>query len=121
MPVCGQGFQKTNELKDHNYTKHMGGSSSCADCLKEYANEKGLKNHLKTIHKGEGRCKCPEEGCTWQDKDSCKLHQHLLTVHDIGQPLVCQVTLEDGSTCKKVFKNTRSFKTHAAFHMEKEI
>ena len=73
--VCGQGFQKTNELKDHNYTKHMGGSFSCADCCKEYANEKGLKYHLKTIHKGEGRCKCPEEGCTWQDKDSGKLHQ----------------------------------------------
>ena len=119
--VCGQGFQKTNELKDHNYTKHMGGSFSCADCVKEYANEKGLKYHLKTIHKGEGRCKCPEEGCSWQDKDSGKLHQHLLTVHDIGQPLVCQVTLEDGSTCKKVFKNTRSFKTHAAFHMEKKF
>ena len=119
--VCGQGFQKTNELKDHNYTKHLGGSFSCADCCKEYANEKGLKYHLKTIHKGEGRCKCPEEGCTWQDKDSGKLHQHLLTVHDIGQPLVCQVTLEDGNTCKKVFKNTRSFKTHAAFHLEKKF
>ena len=118
--VCGQGFQKTNELKDHNYTKHLGGSFSCADCCKEYANEKGLKYHLKTIHKGEGRCKCPEEGCTWQDKDSGKLHNHLLTAHKIGDPLVCQVTLEDGSTCKKVFRNTRSFKTHAAFHMEKK-
>ena len=26
----------------------------------------------------------------------------------------------DGRACKKVFKNTRSFKTHAAFHLEKK-
>ena len=84
-------------------------------------NEKGLKYHIKSIHKGEGKCKCTEEGCNWEDKDSGKLHQHLLTVHEIGDPLVCQVILEDGSTCKKVFKNTRSFKTHAAFHVEKKF
>ena len=119
--VCNQGFQRTSELKDHNYTQHLGGSYSCAQCLKCYVNEKGLKYHIKSIHKGEGKCKCTEEGCNWEDKDSGKLHQHLLTVHDIGDPLVCQVILEDGSTCKKVFKNTRSFKTHAAFHLEKKF
>ena len=119
--VCNQGFQRTSELKDHNYTQHLGGSYSCAECLKSYVNEKGLKYHIKSIHKGEARCKCTEEGCTWEDKDSGKLHQHLLTAHEIGDPLVCQVILEDGSTCKKVFKNTRSFKTHAAFHLEKKF
>ena len=119
--VCNQGFQRTSELKDHNYTQHLGGSYSCAQCLKCYVNEKGLKYHIKSIHKGEGKCKCTEEGCNWEDKDSGKLHQHLLTVHEIGDPLVCQVILEDGSTCKKVFKNTRSFKTHAAFHLEKKF
>ena len=80
-----------------------------------------MKYHIKSIHKGEGKCKCTEEGCDWEDKDSGKLHQHLLTAHEIGDPLVCQVILEDGSTCKKVFKNTRSFKTHAAFHLEKKF
>ena len=119
--VCNQGFQRTSELKDHNYTQHLGGSYSCAECLKSYVNEKGLKYHIKSIHKGEGKCKCTEEGCDWEDKDSGKLHQHLLTAHEIGDPLVCQVILEDGSTCKKVFKNTRSFKTHAAFHLEKSL
>ena len=119
--VCSQGFQRTSELKDHNYTQHLGGSYSCAECLKSYVNEKGLKYHIKSIHKGEGKCKCTEEGCDWEDKDSGKLHQHLLTAHEIGDPLVCQVILEDGSTCKKVFKNTRSFKTHAAFHLEKKF
>ena len=119
--VCNQGFQRTSELKDHNYTQHLGGSYSCAECLKSYVNEKGLKYHIKSIHKGEGKCKCTEEGCDWEDKDSGKLHQHLLTAHEIGDPLVCQVILEDGSTCKKVSKNTRSFKTHAAFHLEKKF
>ena len=28
--VCNQGFQRTSELKDHNYTQHLGGSYSCA-------------------------------------------------------------------------------------------
>ena len=119
--VCNQGFQRTTELKDHNYTQHLGGSYSCAECLKCYVNEKGLKYHIRSIHKGEGKCKCTEEGCNWEDKDSGKLHQYLLTVHEIGDPLVCQVILEDGSTCKKVFKNTRSFKTHADFHLEKKF
>ena len=93
--VCNQGFQRTSELKDHNYTHHLGGSYSCAECLKSYVNEKGLKYHIKSIHKGEGKCKCTEEGCDWEDKDSGKLHQHLLTAHEIGDPLVCQVILED--------------------------
>ena len=86
--VCNQGFQRTSELKDHNYTQHLGGSYSCAECLKSYVNEKGLKYHIKSIHKGEGKCKCTEEGCDWEDKDSGKLHQHLLTAHEIGDPLV---------------------------------
>ena len=30
--VCNQGFQRTSELKDHNYTQHLGGSYSCAEC-----------------------------------------------------------------------------------------
>ena len=119
--VCNQGFQRTSELKDHNYTQHLSGSYSCAECHKSYVNGKGLKDHIKSIHKGEGKCKCTEEGCDWEDKDSGKLHQHLLTAHEIGDPLVCKVILEDGSTCKKVFKNTRSFKTHAAFHLEKKF
>ena len=38
------------------------------------------------------------------------------------ETLLCvKLLLEDGSTCKKVFKNTRSFKTHAAFHLEKKF
>ena len=32
-------------------------------------NEKGLKYHIRSIHKGEGKCKCTEEGCNWEDKD----------------------------------------------------
>ena len=43
--VCNQGFQRTSELKDHNYTQHLGGSYSFAECLKFYVNEKGLKYH----------------------------------------------------------------------------
>ena len=47
--VCNQGFQRTSELKDHNYTQHLGGSYSCAECLKSYVNEKGLKYHIKSV------------------------------------------------------------------------
>ena len=80
-----------------------------------------MRKDSSTTSRASIKEKCTEEGCTWEDKDSGKLHQHLLTAHEIGDPLVCQVILEDGSTCKKVFKNTRSFKTHAAFHLEKKF
>ena len=32
---------------------------------------------------------------------------------------MCNVVLENGKTCGKIFTNTRSFQTHAGFHMEK--
>ena len=118
--VCSQKFSRSSELRDHTYTKHLGCSYDCTDCLKTYATKKALKYHNDTIHGGKAGVQCNEEGCSWEAKDVGKLHDHLLTVHGIGEPIVCQV-IEAGKKCNKVFKNTRSFQAHASFHMEKKI
>ena len=99
---------------------HLGQTFDCAECLKSYQTKKAYKNHEKLKHQGLGKIKCTQEGCDWVDADSGKLHNHLLTAHNIGEPIVCNVVLENGKTCGKVFTNARSFQTHAGFHMEKK-
>ena len=99
---------------------HLGQTFDCAECLKSYQTKKAYKNHEKLKHQGLGKIKCTQEGCDWADADSGKLHNHLLTAHNIGEPIVCNVVLENGKTCGKIFTNTRSFQTHAGFHMEKK-
>ena len=118
--VCNRRFQRTSELKDHTYVVHLGQTFDCAECLKSYQTKTAYKNHEKLKHQGLGKIKCTQEGCDWADVDSGKLHNHLLTAHNIGEPIVCNVVLENGKTCGKMFTNTRSFKTHAGFHMEKK-
>ena len=119
--VCSRKFQRTSELRDHTYVVHLGQTFDCAECLKSYQTKKAYKNHEKLKHQGLGKIKCTQEGCDWADADSGKLHNHLLTAHNIREPIVCNVVLENGKTCGKIFTNTRSFQTHAGFHMEKNI
>ena len=118
--VCSKKFSRSSELRDHTYTKHLGCSYDCTDCLKTYATKKALKYHNDTIHGGKAGVHCKEEGCKWEAKDVGKLHDHLLSVHGIGDPIVCNV-IETGKKCNKVFKNTRSFQAHAALHMDKKL
>ena len=117
--VCSRRFQRTPELRDHTYVIHLGQTFDCAECLKSYQTKKAYRNHEKLKHQGLGKIKCTQEGCDRADADSGKLHNHLLTAHNIGEPIVCNVVLENGKTCGKMFTNTRSFQTHAGFHMEK--
>ena len=119
--ICARGFQRTSERRDHNYTDHLGLTYDCEVCLKSYMHKKGLKQHIDTHHNKVGRCKCPQEGCDWADKDSGKLHNHLLVAHEIGEPVQCCVTNETGEKCGKIFTNTRSFQQHATFHLEKKF
>ena len=119
--ICARRFQRTSERRDHNYTEHLGLTYDCEVCLKSYMHKKGLKQHIDTHHNKVGRCKCPQEGCDWADKDSGKLHNHLLVAHEIGEPVQCCVTMESGEKCGKIFTNTRSFQQHAAFHLEKKF
>ena len=118
--VCSKRFSRSSELRDHTYTKHLGCSYDCTDCLKTYATKKALKYHNDSIHGGKAGVHCKEEGCKWEAKDVGKLHEHLLSVNGIGDPIVCNV-IETGKKCNKVFKNTRSFQAHAALHMEKKL
>ena len=118
--VCPKKFQRTSELRDHTYVVHLGQTFDCAECLKSYQTKKAYKNHEKLKHQGLGKIKCTQEGCDWADPNSGKLHNHLLTAHNIGEPIVCNVVLENCKKCGKIFTNTRSFQTHAGFHMEKK-
>ena len=43
-----------------------------------------------------------------------------LTVHEIGEPAMCNVILESGDKCGKFSTHTRSFQQHATFNLEKK-
>ena len=119
--ICNKKFQRTSELRDHKYTKHLGMTYDCAESLKCYQTKKALVSHQNTHHKGIGNVKCNQPDCTWQNKDPGKYHNHLLTVHGIGEPIQCKIVGEDGNICGNFFTNTRSFQQHASFHMEKKF
>ena len=119
--ACPKKFQRTSELRDHNFTVHLKMTYDCAECLKCYQTKKALAHHNKTVHSGIGAVKCTQENCQWQSKEVGSLHQHLLEVHGIGKPIVCNVVTPSGQKCGKVFKNTRSFQAHASFHMQRQF
>ena len=119
--ICNDRFQKTNDLKDHNYVVHLGKTYDCADCMKQYTSNKALQLHFKMKHDNIGRVKCTEENCDWTHQDPGTLHNHLLTKHEIGEPIVCKMTNSDGKVCNKVFINTRSFQDHKIVHLERNF
>ena len=102
--ACPKKFQRTSELRDHNFTVHLKMTYDCAECLKCYQTKKALAHHNKTVHSGIGAVKCTQENCNWQSKEVGSLHQHLLEVHGIGEPIVCNVVTPSGQKCGKVFK-----------------
>ena len=54
-------FQRTSELRDHNFTVHLKMTYDCAECLKCYQTKKALAHHNKTVHSGIGAVKCTQE------------------------------------------------------------
>ena len=110
-----------NALKDHKYVQHLGRFYDCEVCVNHYKSEKALKTHIRTQHDSVGSAKCTEEGCQWSSKDPGQLHNHLLTEHQIGQPIKCQILNSDGVKCGKIFINTRSFTEHQFVHQEKNV
>ena len=119
--LCGDRFQKTNDLRDHKYVLHLGKFYDCEACVKHYKLEKALIIHIKTTHNGVGRVKCSEEGCTWVSKDTGTLHQHLLTIHEIGEPIKCQMLNSDGVPCRKVFMFSERPGVYKDVHKEKNV
>ena len=119
--ACPKKIQRTSGLRDHNFTVHLKMTYDCAECLKCYQTKKALAHHNKTVHSGIGTVKCTQENCQWQSKEVGSLYQHLLEVHGIGEPIVCNVVTPSGQKSSKVFKNTRSFQAHASFHMQRQF
>ena len=118
-PLCPERYQKTSDLTDHHYVDHLHKTYDYAECMKQYNSHKSLKLHFKLKHQNIGRVKYSEPQCGWTDQDPGKLHNHLLTKHDIGEPIVCQIENSDGKICNKIFINTRSFQEHKIVHSER--
>ena len=89
--------------------------------MKQYTSKKALQLHFKLKHDNLGRVKCTEEDCDWTHQDPGTLHNHLLTKHEIGEPIVCKLKNSDGKECNKVFINTRSFQDHKIVHLERNF
>ena len=118
-PLCPEKYQRTIDLTDHHYVDHLHKTYDCAECMKQYNSHKSLKLHFKLKHQNIGRVKCSEPQCGWTDQYPGKLHNHLLTKHDIGEPIICQIENSDGKICNKIFINTRSFQEHKIVHSER--
>ena len=119
--LCPERYQKTNDLRDHHYVFHLNKTFDCADCMKQYTSKKALQLHFKLKHENLGRVKCTEDNCDWTHQDPGTLHNHLLTKHEIGEPIVCKLKNSDGKECNKVFINTRSFQDHKIVHLERNF
>ena len=52
---------------------------------------------------------------------SWQLHNHLLTEHQVGEPIKCQILNSDGVKCGMIFINTRSFTEHQYVYQEKYV
>ena len=118
--VCNDRFQRSNDKKDHIMVVHHGKFYDCLTCMKHFKSDKAFKAHIKTKHEGKGKVKCNQEGCPWVSNDPGQLHDHLLKIHEIGEPIVCKMENSDGKVCGKVFVNTRSFQSHRDIHQERK-
>ena len=118
--ICDERFQRTNEKRNHIFIKHQGGSFDCVQCEKTFSSERAMISHNRTKHEGIAKLKCNQEGCSYTTNDPGQLPQHYLEAHQIGQPMKCLFTNEDGQICGRVFVNSRSFQQHSLFHEDKK-
>ena len=78
--VCNKGFTKTQSLKIHLSTVHMGEKNyKCKICGKDFPKSTALKRHDDTVHKGLKPYKC--DFCTVSYGQSGDLKRHIQRVH----------------------------------------
>ena len=91
--ICGVIKPKSNDLKDHKRSAHMGGKLKCQFCDKAYSYSKNLKGHVKSKHKGKYLYSCSKEGnkidgklCPYKTNGKEEFKVHCLKNHSKDKP-----------------------------------
>ena len=96
--VCGRGFARSDDLRDHKISAHkIGDPWKCEECDKIYGRKKGLEEHYKTKHAGVYLQHCPVLNCEYKCQSKKVLDSHLARQHgESDQTFACP-------KCKKNF------------------
>ncbi|TDT72095.1 C2H2 type zinc finger protein [Allofrancisella inopinata] len=103
--VCGQGFNKTSNLKQHMLIHTGERPFECKDCGQCFTQQSNLKQHM-LIHTGEKPCQC--EFCGRGFTDPSNLKRHIL-IHTGEKPFQCEF-------CDQRFNRASSLKNHMRIH-----
>jgi len=83
-------------------------SKKCEECGKLLSNQDKLKDHILTIHRGEGKFKC--ELCDFTCQFPGKLKRHMTNRHSETKNYVCDL-------CSKCFKRNDTLQEHRKIHV----
>jgi len=134
LQVCGAGFFRYNQLKNHDriHLKSVRRSSTmqiicgkkgigkshhkttnvipslrpkrCEECGKILSSHRAWTNHFTSFHQGQHKFKCTQ--CNYGCREEYKLRRHILTVHSVkNEDLKC-------SKCDRVFESKRGLSRH---------
>jgi KRAB domain-containing zinc finger protein len=105
--LCPSVLTTAMSLKTHKTHKHSGLRPFSCFCGKSYALRETLKSHIRNVHNGERKYKCPH--CNKGFNSNPRLNDHVNNTHGKKQEIPCD-------KCGKVFNSLRNLQTHSIYH-----
>ena len=101
--VCGQTFPNERGLKNHVESIHEKNCFKCETCQTSYTTEKHLKYHIKIKHSGLKKVECSL--CKKTFANAVYLRNHMRQIHEASRNHKC-------STCEKAFVRPDGLREH---------
>ncbi|CRK96716.1 CLUMA_CG009919, isoform A [Clunio marinus] len=105
--LCSSVLTTAMSLKTHKTHKHSGLRPHQCYCGKSYALRETLKSHIRNVHNGERKYKCPH--CQKGFNSNPRLRDHVNNIHGTKQEIPC-------FQCGKIFNSLRNLQTHSIYH-----
>lgn len=103
---CAKMFKEKNGLRAHMAFRHGEGHLyTCRICKKSLASAASRGNHMRFMHSGQRRFKCPLPTCSHKTFTKLSLRDHMAYRHGQGQMILCQL-------CEKPFSKQKTLDAH---------
>lgn len=111
---CNSILTTRMSLKIHKTHKHSDSRPHYCFCGKSFALKETLKSHIRNVHNGERKYKCPIKDCNKGFNSISRLNDHVNNMHGQKQEIPCD-------KCGKIFNSLRNLQTHAIYHNDPKL